>query len=123
MKLIAIALLLITLEANANNSHSVYQSESKLIKELRVEVIEAVLKKFPCIDNFGLTEELTSVSVEQIDQGVEDLYFKTVFKADFQYDNHPNTAEVRVESVRYDGSSPTIDWTEVLTVKGSVLCD
>ena len=123
MKLIAMALLLIISEANANNGQSVYQSKSKLIKELRVEVLEAVLKKFPCIDNFGLTEELTIVSVDQIDQGVRDLYFKTVFKADFHYDNHPNTAEVRVESVRYDGSNPTIDWTEVLTVKGSVLCD
>lgn len=123
MKFISLALLILTSTAQANTSQSVYPNESKLIKELKVEVIESVLKRFPCIDNFGLTEVTTVVTVDQIDQGVRDLYFSTVFKADFHYDLQPNTAEVRVESVRYDGSNPAIDWSEVLTVKGSVLCD
>lgn len=123
MKLIALSLLLLTSVANANNIDSVYQKESKLIAELKAEVMLAVLKKYPCIDGFGLTEESTTMTIDQIDQGVRDRYFSTVFKANFHYDYHPSSAEVRVESVRYDGSNPTIDWTEVLTVDGSVLCD
>ncbi len=123
MKLFTLSLLLLASSAFANNIDSVYPKDSKLITELKEEVMEAALKKYPCIDRFGLTELSTEVVVDQIDQGVRDLYFTTVFKANFHNEYHPSTAEVRIESVRYDGSNPTIDWTEVLTVKGSVLCE
>jgi hypothetical protein len=123
MKFIALSLLLMASSVYANSTESVFANDSKLTDELKVKVIEAVLKEYPCIDNFGLSEKATTVIIDQIDQGVRDRYFSTVFKANFHYGNHPSSAEVRVESVRYDGSNPAIDWTEVLTVKGPVLCD
>lgn len=109
--------------AQANTIESTFKSNSKLIGELKEEVLEAVLSKYPCINNYGLTEKTTNITVDQVDQGVRDLYFTTTFKADFHYDYHPSTAEVRVQSVRFDGSNPTIDWTHVLAVEGSIICD
>jgi len=123
MKRMIIALLLVSGAVSANTVDSVYTTNSTLSSKLKAEVMEAVLKKFPCIDSFGLSEVQTSLKIDQVDQGVRDEYYTTTFNARFHYDYHPNSAVVTVKSILWDGSNPAIDWTEIESVEGQVYCD
>lgn len=121
MKLFIISLLA-CFTASANTVQSVYLQNSQLDAELKQEVIDAITKEYPCLNPYGLKEIETIVKMIQVDQGIKDYYYTTAFTGVMTYDYHPSTQNIVVESVHYDGSNPTIDWTEVLQVRGGY-CD
>lgn len=123
MKLVFLITLLATTAAFANTTDSVFKKDSALPLELKVEILEEVLKAYPCIFDYGLAEKKTEVTIDQVDQGVRDLYFHTELTANFTHDGyHPATETLIVKSARYDGANPSIDWTRVESVRGDIYC-
>lgn len=109
-------LALFALNSAANTVSSVYLSDSNLSSDLKEEIIHAVKSKFPCLNPYSLKEQSTIVVQDRIDQGIIDLYFTTTFKAQVTYDYHPRTISIVVESVRWDGSNPSVDWTDITSI-------
>lgn len=114
MKKLLIAL--ISLTTMANTVSSVYLENTNLSSDLKEEVILAVKEQFPCVNNFGLKEVETTVRRDRVDQGIIDLYYTTTFKANITYDYHPRTISIVVNSIRWAGSNPSVDWTEITNV-------
>lgn len=109
--------------AFSNTIESVYNEDSVIHEELKAEVIEEVTKKYPCIDNYGLTEKSTDETLDQIDYGIRDFYYKTVFQATYHYDYHPYTKDIVVESARHDIDNPKYKRTEVISIESNISCD
>lgn len=117
MKLFIMSLL-VSLTVSANTVQSVFLQNSQLDSELKQEVIDAIAKEYPCLNPYGLKEIETIVKIVQVDQGIRDYYYTSAFTGVMTYDYHPSTQNIVVESVHFDGSNPSIDWTDVLQVSG-----
>lgn len=123
MKFTFLLLSLLSINAAANTTESVFGAKSVLTSELQAEVVSAVEEKFPCVDRFGMKELSTIVVFDEIDQGITDEYYTTTIQVNYHLDYHPNTSVVTVKSILWSGSNPTIDWTEIESVEGSISCD
>ena len=123
MKFSFLLLSLLSFNATANTTQSVFGIKSSLSSELQSEVISAVEERFPCVDRFGMKELSTTVVYDEIDQGITDEYYTTQIQVNYHFDYHPNTSVVTVKSILWDGSNPTIDWTDIESVEGSISCD
>lgn len=109
-------LALISLSTMANTVSSVYLTNSKLSSDLKEEVIQAVTEKFPCVDSYGLHEVETTVRRDVVDQGIIDLFFTTTFNAQVTFSDNSRTVSIVVESIRWAGSNPSVDWTDITDI-------
>lgn len=122
MKFVLVALLAVS-SSFANTIESAYVENTVLSYDLKQEVLDAVVEKYPCVDSYGISEVETTMRTHRVDQGVIDRFYTTTFSVKFHYDYHPKAGKLVVESIRWDGSNPTVDWTDITSIEGSVYCD
>lgn len=99
--------LFLSMQAQANNSDSVFKKDSELPRNLQERVLAAVQSKCAnLIMNYGLSEIATEVRIERIDQGVIDRFYTTTFFSRYLFDGtHPTTTYITVESAEYSFSN------------------
>ena len=98
MKAFLLLFVLFTTVCQANTVESVFNKNSELSEILKVKILVALNEKFPCLSPYSIRETKTEVRVDRVDQGIIDYYYTTTFSVNHDYDYHPRTYTVTVES-------------------------
>ncbi|MCM2324460.1 MAG: hypothetical protein NDJ90_14475 [Oligoflexia bacterium] len=103
---ILLVLVLVALEARANSVESVYRRDSVLPDEMKPMILAKLKEQCPdAIAPGGLSELITTVRADKIDQGLIDYYYVTTFDARYYPDGmHPNHTTITVHSAEYSPS-------------------
>ncbi len=101
--IVAIATL-VSVSTFANDLQSVYKKDTVLPVRVQERVLETLKTQCPnLLINWGLTEVITTLRVDKVDQGITDYYYTTSFSSRFYFDGmHPSYADITVESVNWD---------------------
>lgn len=95
---------LFTVTSQANTIESAFKSDSVVPKELQVRILESVTTQCgELVTQYGLSEIITKVREDKVDQGMVDYFYETTFKSRYYPDGmHPGSTYLTVESAKYD---------------------
>ena len=117
--LLALAITLTSLASFANTVDSVYRRNSALPAPLKTKVLSAISAKCQKAFREGtLLEQMTTMEVKIIDQGVRDKYFTSEFSLSIQFQEHPIYYRIQVVSIEADITNPSVDKYDIKSVNG-----
>ena len=107
MKFILLALVFVSLAAQAVSPEQVFRRDSQLPKELQQRVLNQALTCGDYVAHWSLQEKATTVRVDRIDQGIVDYYYTTELTVQYYFDGtHPATHSIYVQSAQIEVNNP-----------------
>ena len=96
--------VLISTTTWSNTPETAFKRNSEVPVELKARILSALERNCSnLIAKDGLSEQETTVRIDQVDQGIRDHFYTTTFSSRYYFDgSHPITTTITVESAQYD---------------------
>ena len=107
MKFMLLALVFVSLAAQAVSPEQVFLRDTQLPQELQQRVLDQALTCGDYVAHWSLSEKSTAVRVDRIDQGIVDTYYTTELTVMYYFDGtHPATYSIYIQSAQIEVNNP-----------------